>query len=242
LAALILPALANAKARATGAACLNNLKQLQACWQIYVDDHEGFVPLNTAHFTNGAWRSTPDSWAGNSSAPHDPDATALEGGVLFREGYTRTVRLYHCPADKSPVRSLQGQDLGMLRTRSYSMNGNLGGRTSEVQRVLLRAGDIPNPIQPFVFVDEHPDSIDDGHFLVWPAPDERWVNLPADRHGQAGVLSFADGHVERWKWKAPKSFRHKVNYWTIAQTPEDLADLRRLQGASLTEPDLTESP
>jgi len=35
--------------------------------------------------------------------------------------------------------------------------------------------------------------IDDAHFLTWPVPDDRWVNMPADRHGQAGVLSYANG-------------------------------------------------
>ncbi|MEK7676967.1 MAG: hypothetical protein AAB676_14135, partial [Verrucomicrobiota bacterium] len=64
---------------------------------------------------------------------------------------------------------------------------------------------------------------------VWPNPDDRWVNLPADRHGRAGTLSFADGHVEKWKWKWPKQFRKKQSYWKRAESPADLSDLRRLQ-------------
>jgi len=36
LAALLLPSLSAAKAKASGAVCLNNLKQLQVCWQLYV--------------------------------------------------------------------------------------------------------------------------------------------------------------------------------------------------------------
>jgi prepilin-type N-terminal cleavage/methylation domain-containing protein len=58
-ASLILPALGRAKARASGAACLNNLKQLQLCWQMYVDDFQGRVPPNRSLFTDGVWRSTP---------------------------------------------------------------------------------------------------------------------------------------------------------------------------------------
>ncbi|MEK7677723.1 MAG: prepilin-type cleavage/methylation domain-containing protein, partial [Verrucomicrobiota bacterium] len=56
LASLLLPALSKAKAKATGGSCLNNLKQLEACWQMYVDDHNDFVPPNLALNTNGAWR------------------------------------------------------------------------------------------------------------------------------------------------------------------------------------------
>src|SRR5881227_904287 len=44
LAALLLPALAKAKTTAQGAACLSNLRQLQLCWRLYVDDHNGVMP------------------------------------------------------------------------------------------------------------------------------------------------------------------------------------------------------
>jgi len=45
------------------AACLNNLKQLQACWQMYVDDHNDFVPPNRSLITNppGGARPIPGS-------------------------------------------------------------------------------------------------------------------------------------------------------------------------------------
>jgi prepilin-type processing-associated H-X9-DG protein len=81
----------------------------------------------------------------------------------------------------------------------------------------------------FVFIDENEDGIDDAHFLTWPNPDDRWVNRPADRHGQGGVLSFGDGHVERWQWKWPKRFKPEESYWKQAANARDLQDLRRLQ-------------
>jgi prepilin-type N-terminal cleavage/methylation domain-containing protein len=140
LSALLLPALSGAKHRASGIACVSNLRQLQACWQMYVDDHNDRVPPNTSHLTNNIWRSTPDSWIGNSSAPHDTDTAPIETGLLFKYDYNRSLRLYLCPGDKSTA-----QNSGLPRTRSYSMNGNVGGRTSEVQRVALRFGEIPNP-------------------------------------------------------------------------------------------------
>ncbi len=58
-----------------------------------------------------------------------------------------------------------------------------------------------------MYLDEQEDSIDDAQFLVWPNPDDRWVNLPASRHDRNGILSFADGHVEQWKWRWSKQFR-----------------------------------
>src|SRR5438093_686629 len=46
LAALLLPALAKAKAQALRAQCLNNHKQLILTWIFYQDDHNGGLPSN----------------------------------------------------------------------------------------------------------------------------------------------------------------------------------------------------
>ena len=161
LAGLTLPALGRAKARASGIACLSNLKQLQLCWQLYVDDFQGRGPPNRSVLTNGVWRSTPGSWIGSSSAPYDLDPRPIQQGLLFQYDYNRAVALYRCPADRSRVRTPQGKELAMRRTRSYSMNGNLGGRTNEVQNTVSRADAIPNPAKLLVFIDEAEDSIDD---------------------------------------------------------------------------------
>ena len=234
LASLTLPALGRAKARASGIACVSNLKQLQLCWQMYVDDFQGRVPPNRSVFTNGVWRSTPDSWIGSSSAPYDTGFALVEQGLLFKYDYNRSVALYHCPADHS-----KGVHSNRLRTRSYSMNGNLGGRTNEVQNTVSRADAIPNPAKLLVFIDEAEDSIDDAHFLVWPNPDTRWVNLPAGRHGQTGTLSFADGHAEKWAWQWPKKFSPKRSYWKMVVSTKDLADLRKLQETTLVVSEFT---
>ena len=51
LAGLLLPALARAKARAQAIACLNNLKQLQLAWTMYVhDNNDWLVPNNPILF------------------------------------------------------------------------------------------------------------------------------------------------------------------------------------------------
>jgi prepilin-type processing-associated H-X9-DG protein len=102
-----------------------------------------------------------------------------------------------------------------------------------VQSTVQRFQEIPDPVRLFVFLDENQDSIDDAHFLTWPSPDDRWVNMPADRHGRTGVLSFADGHVERWKWRHAKTFTRKQSYWKKAENAADVVDLRRLQSAIL---------
>jgi prepilin-type processing-associated H-X9-DG protein len=52
-----------------------------------------------------------------------------------------------------------------------------------------------------VFVDEHPDSINDGFIIIGSRDPGRWVNaLPASYHNRAYGFGFADGHAEIHKW------------------------------------------
>jgi prepilin-type processing-associated H-X9-DG protein len=62
---------------------------------------------------------------------------------------------------------------------------------------------IPRPARIFVFLDEHPDSINDGYFLNKVYRDNRekeWVDLPASYHNGAAAFSFADGHSQIQRW------------------------------------------
>ena len=234
LAGMLLPALNRARHKADGAVCLNNLKQLQLAWQLYTDDHNGEFPENYSEWIGGVWRSSFNSWCGPSSAPHDTDTLPLTLGTFGRYGYLGSLPTYRCPGDDAIARRPDGQGDEAYRSRSYAMNGNFGGRSQEVQVVLRKDKATFDASKVFVFIDEAEDSIDDGHFLVWPDPDNRWVNLPAGRHGQSGVLSFADGHVEQWKWQAAKLFSPKQGYWKVAASMPDRHDLGRLQAVSLS--------
>ncbi len=57
----------------------------------------------------------------------------------------------------------------------------------------------PGPASVYLFLDEHPDSINDGIFFLDPghfATSEQWRDLPASYHNNGAGLSFADGHTE----------------------------------------------
>ena len=51
-----------------------------------------------------------------------------------------------------------------------------------------------------MFIEEHPDSINDGYFLNHPDSCQ-WSDLPASYHNGAANLTFTDGHVDLHKWR-----------------------------------------
>jgi len=62
----------------------------------------------------------------------------------------------------------------------------------------------------FVFIDEHPDSINFGDVAVAmndgvPSARIYIIDYPASTHNGAGGLSFADGHAEIHKWVDPRT-------------------------------------
>jgi prepilin-type N-terminal cleavage/methylation domain-containing protein/prepilin-type processing-associated H-X9-DG protein len=242
LAALLLPALGRAKQKALDAVCLNNLKQLQLCQQLYVTDHNGLFPPNNYVADVGTgqlfdWHSLQVTWcAGNTR--RDTTTTNIENALLFR--YNSSAAIYHCPADRSKVEAEDGRLLPLLRTRSYSLSQSINGHPLVPEGWILppsfqKEFEIlkPSPSQLLTFLDVHEGGLSDSLFGIPPPgwypvllPVETWWDLPANRHGDGANHAFADGHVERWRWKQPKVFR-KVGQ--DVDGPRELEDFRRVQ-------------
>ncbi len=69
-------------------------------------------------------------------------------------------------------------------------------------RIYFKESDLtaPGPSTTFVLIDENANSIDDGYFADSPGLPNKWINVPSTRHGNAGGLSYADGHAEIKRW------------------------------------------
>ncbi|MFM8357883.1 MAG: hypothetical protein ACKOET_04950, partial [Verrucomicrobiota bacterium] len=134
-------------------------------------------------------------------------------GMLWK--YNESLGLYKCPADQSTAR-LGARNIP--RVRSVAMNGNMNGDswyTAEIRNshfTFRKYSQInrPSPSEAFVFLDEHPDGIDDGYFLVFLNRRQLWGNMPANYHNSAGGFSFADGHAEIRKWLDPDTRSKKI--------------------------------
>jgi prepilin-type processing-associated H-X9-DG protein len=86
----------------------------------------------------------------------------------------------------------------------FSTNGFNSNNPSYVQ--FFKITQIPQPSKIFVFLDEHPDSINDGYFLERDYYPE-WHDLPASYHNGAAAFSFADGHSDLHRWSQPNTIR-----------------------------------
>ncbi|MBI2947039.1 MAG: type II secretion system protein [Verrucomicrobia bacterium] len=233
LAGMLLPALAKAKTKATGIKCLNNTKQLTLAWTLYADDHNDRVVRN--------YLSDPRAWIGGnvSSMPGATNINDIRNGQLWR--YNESLEIYRCPGDALGFR-VGGKSV--IRVRSFSMSGRMGGDPACCDFVnpgipfFLKTVEIndPSPTRAFVFVDENADSIDDGFFAVQAKVPNNgyWQNTPASRHGNGGILSFADGHAENWRWIEGTSQKLKgVNN----NTKKGDRDLERFRLATYVPPD-----
>jgi prepilin-type processing-associated H-X9-DG protein len=116
-----------------------------------------------------------------------------------------STNIFKCPADNylSTVQQARGWS---QRARSYSASLAIGsgnaqtGPWDSLYHQITKISDIqfPGPAQTFVYLDEHPDSMNDPGFF---SPHQTaLVDLPATYHNDAATFSFADGHSELHKW------------------------------------------
>jgi prepilin-type N-terminal cleavage/methylation domain-containing protein/prepilin-type processing-associated H-X9-DG protein len=220
LASMVLPALAKAKSRGYSIACLNNIRQLSLAWVMYAGDFDDRLPYNlggSADRTSFAAK-TNINWVNNIlSWEPDPENTnvALITEAALAPFAARDYRIYKCPADR--VISAEQRAAGYQeRTRSYSMNAMIGNAGSLTKygvninnpdyRQFFTLSSIPSPSHIYVFLEEHPDSINDGYFLTVP-DDDFWYDLPASYHNGGCTFAYADGHVELHKWQSSETIK-----------------------------------
>ncbi len=210
LAGMLLPALAKAKTKAQGILCVSNQRQLAIGWMLYAGDHNDNLVWNDLTADGSGWvRGILDY---NPANPHNTNVNNLlnpDYAKLAR--YTQSAGVYKCPADRSYV-TVGGRRIPRVRSLSMSQAMNsrddwLSFLTKKPYVVFRKLSDLDRAgsSQVFVFIDEHPDSLNYGDFAVamndgLPTTATYIIDYPASSHNRAGGLSFADGHAEIHRW------------------------------------------
>jgi prepilin-type N-terminal cleavage/methylation domain-containing protein len=218
LAAVLAPAASGAAQNSKAWRCLNNFRQLTRAWTMYSADHQDSVlacspnPLpgqavwlqGYVDFTNRR-----SNWDTNQDLAKSP-LWAYIGGEA---------NLFRCAADQT---SVLVDGVRMPRVRSVSMNSAFGSgewldRThsspQRVWRTYTNRTEVMAPANTFVFIEEHPASINDACFFSActgnqpedPPSAAQIIDYPGSFHnGRGCAISFVDGRSELHNWIGSK--------------------------------------
>jgi prepilin-type N-terminal cleavage/methylation domain-containing protein len=195
LAAMLLPALARAKDRAKASQCVSNHGQLIRAWILYAGDYGDVLVCSGRNADNSGW--APDDMS-SGYPTEQTNWLILATNSVFAPYLAKNTDVYHCPSDLSTGPG------GVLRVRSVSMNGFVGGTdTSDIGNGYMtyhKMSAIRRPAEIYVILDEHPLSINDS---LWVPPftgPSSWSDFPASYHSRSGSFNYADGHAALHKW------------------------------------------
>ena len=176
LAALLLPALARAKARAQRTSCTSNLKQIGLAMRLYANDHEGKFPWRVDKAEGGGYEA-----AGTTNTVDFQFSLAKDELV--------TTKVLLCSSDKKKI---DAEDWGLLTTNNVSYA--LGNDAKEDKPTHILAGDrsmtgfgftgLPNKAACYVI--SNPS-----------APDLAKWDSDLNHGSDSGNLTFCDGSVQQ---------------------------------------------
>jgi len=216
LAAMLLPALGKAKARAGAIQCMNNTKQLQIATAMYPDDNGGILAPPGDDFAMAwvnDWEDYRPDWGPNY------DLQYVTGTNALFSPYLKSPAVYKCPADPSTTK-VRGVVTPRIRSYSMSIAVDCDRLPSQMSlchcpgfqwanpgyKVFRKQSQIPFPADTFCLIDEHPDgNIGGGFVTIMNDPSAaagsiKFGDIPGSFHNGACGISFMDGHSEVHRW------------------------------------------
>ncbi|NLZ07188.1 MAG: type II secretion system protein [Phycisphaerae bacterium] len=203
LMAVLMPALHRAREQGRRAACLSNLKQLTLAWNMYADENDDRIVNGATGFSNQNL-----DWGdhGNELAwidgyhPLDLEAAKedMRRGALWP--YIKNEKIYRCPTGRRGETFTYAIMFSMNAVNHPWVQGVRGAHVKK--RSEIRD---PAPAYRLVFIDEG-YMTSDAYAVYYHL--ETWFDSPPVRHGDGTTLSFADGHVEHWKWRGTDTIKH----------------------------------
>jgi prepilin-type N-terminal cleavage/methylation domain-containing protein/prepilin-type processing-associated H-X9-DG protein len=220
LAAMLLPALASAKLKATQATCLSNQKQLALAFVMYSGDYSdailGFGPTpNADGYWSPVYNGTTAPW--NTTGTSSDAAEQLFGTVLKANSplypFAPNPGVVHCPGDLRYKTRLPGNGWAF---DSYSKinpdNGENYANYWGTGAAYTKLSQVTASSSTFAFredVDSRGYNV--GTWVVnWSMSANyghpqsfTWQDPIPMYHGNVSTASFVDGHAESHKWTDP---------------------------------------
>ena len=195
LAALLLPALAGAKDKATRVVCVNNNRQMGLATHMYANDNLDYMPYPNWGNSYPGWLYTPSGGSppNMTAAPYNTNPQmAYAGGLIWP--YLKNVHVYWCPTDNTNAATNPYWTRRAEKQSTYIWNGALtefGGLSGKTYKLSAF-----NPVAYFVW---EPDEAN--YYKFFPGQDcyNDGSSYPTQgeglgkRHGKKGgiVLGFS---------------------------------------------------
>jgi prepilin-type N-terminal cleavage/methylation domain-containing protein len=215
LAAMLLPALANAKKKSQQTYCINNQHQMGIGFAMYMDDNNGkVVPMDDGGttFMGGGYYPTPTLDSGYNSFAGSTQAAALTNIYAALQLspiwiYVKNPNSFHCPGDQRIARPTGGGFAWV----SYSKSQNYGGESYDnywgCGATILKTADIKWPSDTFETVEDADwRGINEGSWVInWELQTGSmgkftWEDPLAMYHVDSDTWGFTDAHAEAHRW------------------------------------------
>jgi prepilin-type N-terminal cleavage/methylation domain-containing protein len=217
LAGMLLPALANAKAKADKVGCLNNLKQIGIYMQIYTDDNQDVFPAhrNNNQSDNPAQALT--NWWGTTILPKNGGSTNLFHDPAIKSKRTDNGINWVWAFDCNRVG--YGYNGFFLGIHPYDSGGSVTiGGVQFITKPWFKRAAIKSPSVNMVVGDKQPYGNPPvwSSSLWWPnacmdpvaSTSKSFEGIDPKRHLGGSVASFNDGHSE---WRKNTGFNPPVD-------------------------------
>jgi prepilin-type processing-associated H-X9-DG protein len=221
LAALLLPTLVQAKAKAHSAKCKSNLRQIGVGLRLYLDDYHAYptwyYPSSSGTLGNSIWRQVLNPYVGYAFYTHGLIGPNAELSSVSHNDFLQCPTVYTKFDPVLPMVANQGQSYGYnpwgVGWRSLAPNSSLGlSQGSSVPAVAESAVKVPADMIAFgdAFVDGAEFSAGSGREIYqsddWlqanmqgnldsTLPREYFKTAPKRHQGSLNIL-FCDTHIE----------------------------------------------
>jgi prepilin-type processing-associated H-X9-DG protein len=185
---ILMPALARVREQGKRANCMGNLRQMQMAWIMYADEQGDRIPL--ANPNSNGWVE----WV-REPATEEEKLEGLRNGKLYP--YCSNEKIYKCPT------GVRGEVVTYAICDAMNGYDQHPWTREDKTMTIKKRSSIRRPSDRMVFLDE--GRLSSNSWTIWYTKPAWWDQI-TNRHGMGTNFSFADGHVEYYKFNDQRTF------------------------------------